>query len=53
MNDQNVPSGVELERYIATPPQFIGLEVTQRCNLQCPMCSFHGRVPIQSLWEET
>jgi MoaA/NifB/PqqE/SkfB family radical SAM enzyme len=40
-----VPSEAELERYIMPPPQFIGLEVTMRCNLQCPMCATHAKIP--------
>jgi MoaA/NifB/PqqE/SkfB family radical SAM enzyme len=40
-----VPSETELNRYVMPPPQCIGLEVTQRCNLQCPMCYQHARLP--------
>ena len=35
----------DLAGYFAPPPELIGLEITQRCNLQCPMCHIHGRVP--------
>lgn len=47
MNDNEliVPSEAELERFVMPPPQFIGLEVTMRCNLQCPMCATHAQIP--------
>jgi MoaA/NifB/PqqE/SkfB family radical SAM enzyme len=38
-----VPSEIELKRFVLPPPRYIGLEVTDRCNLRCPMCHFHGR----------
>lgn len=37
------PTAEELARYVATLPQLIGMEITQRCNLQCPMCHVHAR----------
>jgi LPS sulfotransferase NodH/MoaA/NifB/PqqE/SkfB family radical SAM enzyme len=43
--DRVVPSEVEMERFTAPPPRFIGLEVTMRCNLQCPMCHPHAHTP--------
>jgi MoaA/NifB/PqqE/SkfB family radical SAM enzyme len=42
MNEPIVLSEAELERFVAPPPQFLGLEVTQRCNLRCPMCHNHA-----------
>jgi radical SAM protein with 4Fe4S-binding SPASM domain len=47
MNDNQliVPSEAELERFVMPPPQSIGLEVTMRCNLQCPMCATHAKIP--------
>lgn len=45
MNDLIVPSEAELECFMMPPPQFIGLEVTMRCNLQCPMCHPHAHTP--------
>jgi MoaA/NifB/PqqE/SkfB family radical SAM enzyme len=45
MHDLNIPSEAELERFTMPPPQFIGLEVTMRCNLQCPMCHPHAHTP--------
>jgi MoaA/NifB/PqqE/SkfB family radical SAM enzyme len=40
-----VLSESELEQYIMPPPKYLGLEVTQRCNLRCPMCHEHGPNP--------
>lgn len=45
MSQQAIPSEADWEQFVAPPPQYIGLDVTQRCNLQCPMCYFHGRTP--------
>ena len=43
VDDSIAPSEAELDRYVAPAPQHFGLEITARCNLQCPMCHNHGR----------
>lgn len=44
MSARTIPSEAELEEYTTSPPRFIALEVTMRCNMRCPMC-FHGSRP--------
>jgi MoaA/NifB/PqqE/SkfB family radical SAM enzyme len=46
------PSTEELRRYVAPPPELIGLEITARCNLQCPMCHRHGTMPHSFFQEQ-
>jgi len=39
------PTDADLDEFVMPPPDKVNLEVTARCNLQCPMCAAHATTP--------
>jgi MoaA/NifB/PqqE/SkfB family radical SAM enzyme len=39
------PTDADLDEFAMPPPVHVNLEVTARCNLQCPMCAIHATTP--------
>ncbi len=42
------PADADLDEFVMPPPVKVNLEVTARCNLQCPMCAIHATTPHAS-----